>query len=311
MNTAPVPALLGIDWGTSNRRAWWLGPCGEVLAEVADDKGLLTVGGGFAASLAELRATGPAQEPSTPIVMAGMVGSASGWREVPYLDAATPLADIAHHLAPLPEAGPRAFIVPGLCFTGADGRVDVMRGEETQLLGAQRLGHGDGWFVLPGTHSKWVHVQGGSVVDLATYMTGELFSLLTQHGTLASVTRGAVTEAASAKTSEVSAAAFSEGVAAAARSGLSNALFGCRAQVVAGRMPAAQAREHLSGLLIGAEWHDVARRAGRVPDRITLIGSAQLEERYAAVGGAFGCTVTALDARAVQLAAWQALQASI
>ncbi len=311
MNTAPVPALLGIDWGTSNRRAWWLGESGEVLAEMADDQGLLAISGDFVASLAALRAAGPAQVASTPIVMAGMVGSASGWREVPYLDAATPLADISHHLAPLPEAGPRAFIVPGLCFTGADGRVDVMRGEETQLLGAQKLGQGDGWFVLPGTHSKWVHVQGGRVVDLATYMTGELFSLLTQHGTLASVTRSVAAAAAPAQTNPSSVTAFADGVAAAARSGLSNALFGCRAQVVAGRMPATQAREHLSGVLIGAEWHDVARRAGRLPDRITLIGSAQLEERYATVGRAYGCAVTALDARAVQLAAWQALLASI
>ena len=301
MNNASPPPLLGIDWGTSNRRAWWLDAHGGVLAEHADDQGLLAVQGGFEASLKALLAAGPPAGLDTPVVMSGMVGSASGWREVPYLDAATPLADIARHLAPLPAAGPRAFIVPGLCFTAADGRVDVMRGEETQLLGAQVLGHGDGWFVLPGTHSKWVQVQGGRVVDLATYMTGELFSLLTQHGTLASV----------ARSGEANAEAFESGVAAAARSGLSNALFGCRAQVVAGRMPPGHARDHLSGLLIGAEWHDVARRAGRVPERITLIGSAPLQARYADVGRQFGCTVTALDARTVQLAAWQALRASI
>ena len=301
MKDESTPALLGIDWGTSNRRAWWLDAQGAVLAEHADDQGLLAVQGGFEASLAALRAHGPALDAAAPVVMSGMVGSASGWREVPYLDASTPLAEIVNHLAPLPAAGPRAFIVPGLCFTGGDGRVDVMRGEETQLLGAHGLGHGDGWFVLPGTHSKWVEVREGRVADLATYMTGELFSLLTQHGTLASV----------AGSGDTNADAFAAGVAAAARSGLSNALFGCRAQVVSGRMPARHAREHLSGLLIGAEWHDVAHRAGRVPGHLTVIGSAQLAGRYAAVGATFGCRVTALDARAVQLAALKALCAAL
>jgi 2-dehydro-3-deoxygalactonokinase len=173
-----------------------------------------------------------------------------------------------------------------------------MRGEEAQLLGAQVLGHGDGWYVLPGTHCKWVRLHGGRVADLATYMTGELFSLLTQHGTLSSVTRSG----------EPAPEAFERGVASAALSGLSNALFGCRAQVVSGRLPAAQAREYLSGLLIGAEWHDVLRRAGHAPSRVTLIGSAELAERYATVGKLFGCSIMTLDARSVQLAAWQALR---
>ncbi len=299
MDLDRTPRLLGIDWGTSNRRAWWLGAAGQVLAEHTDDQGLLAVQGRFAESLQALLACGPALANDAPIVMSGMVGSASGWREVPYLDATTPLGDIANHLArvPVDDAALRVFIVPGVCFAGADGSVDVMRGEETQLLGAQVLGHGDGWYVLPGTHCKWVRLQGGRVADLATYMTGELFSLLTQHGTLSSVTRSGAPAAE----------AFERGVAAAARSGLSNALFGCRAQVVSGRLPAAQAREYLSGLLIGAEWHDVLRRSGQAPSRVTLIGSAELAERYASVGKLFACSITTLDARSVQLAALQAL----
>jgi 2-dehydro-3-deoxygalactonokinase len=302
MQTAQTPTLLGIDWGTSNRRAWWLSSDGTVLAEHADDQGLLAVQGRFAEALQALLAQGPSLGAGAPILMSGMVGSASGWREVPYLDAATPLAEIKRHLATVPAAGRPAFIVPGMCFVGNDGSVDVMRGEETQLLGAHALGQGDGWYVLPGTHCKWVRLQGGRVVDLATYMTGELFSLLTQQGTLSSVTREG----------DADPPAFARGVAAAGRSGLSNALFGCRAQVVSGRLPAAQAREYLSGLLIGAEWHDVLRRSGSsAPTRVTVIGSAQLAERYATVGAVFGCGVTALDARSVQLAALQALRPTI
>jgi 2-dehydro-3-deoxygalactonokinase len=67
----------------------------------------------------------------------------------------------------------------------AAGEVDVMRGEETQLLGAMRLleagaagsAHAaDGHYVLPGTHGKWVRLHAGRVVELRTYMTGELFA---------------------------------------------------------------------------------------------------------------------------------------
>jgi 2-dehydro-3-deoxygalactonokinase len=299
-----APALLGIDWGTSNRRAWWLGAGGEVLAEHSDDQGLLGSQGRFAEALQGLLAAGPALPAQAPILMAGMVGAASGWREVPYMDAGDALAGLARHLMPVPEAGPHSFIVPGVCFSAADGTVDVMRGEETQLLGALTLGHGDGWYVLPGTHSKWVRLKGGRVADLATYMTGELFALFTQHGTLSSVTRSAAPDATPAAEQPE---AFARGVAAAARSGLSNALFGCRAQVVAGRMPSGEAREYLSGLLIGAEWHDVVRRAGRPPEQITLIGSAELARRYARVAGASACRITTLDARAVQLAAFGTL----
>lgn len=301
MIASTAPTLLGIDWGTSNRRAWWLASDGAVLAEHADDQGLLAVQGRFSEAMQSLLGHGLALAPNAATVMAGMVGSASGWQEVPYLDAGVPLHQITQHLAKVAAAGPRCFIVPGMCFAAPDGSVDVMRGEETQLFGAQVLGHGDGWYVLPGTHSKWVRMHEGRVADLATYMTGELFSLLTQHGTLSGITRSG----------DVNPQALALGVAAAGRSSLSNALFGCRAQVVSGRLPASDAREYLSGLLIGAEWHDVQRRAGRAPSRVTLIGSAQLEQRYASVAALFGCEITALDAREVQLAALRAMQTTL
>ncbi len=308
MNQARAPALLGIDWGTSNRRAWWLAEGGEVLAEMSDDQGLLASQGRFGEALQMLLRGGPALPAEAPILMAGMVGAASGWLEAPYMDADQPLAGLAGHLIPVPAAGPRSFIVPGVCFSAPDGTVDVMRGEETQLLGALALGHGDGWYVLPGTHSKWVRLQDGRVADLATYMTGELFALFTQHGTLSSVTGSPAPETTP---DAAQPEAFARGVAAAARSGLSNALFGCRAQVVAGRMPAGEAREYLSGLLIGAEWHDVLRRAGRPPERITLIGSAALAQRYARVAEGSGCPITTLDAREVQLAAFGVLRTNL
>jgi 2-dehydro-3-deoxygalactonokinase len=303
MSRRAEPDLLGIDWGTSNRRAWWLDRDGGVLAEHGDDQGLLACQGRFEEAYRALLRAGPPIGPDAPVLMSGMVGAASGWVEAPYMDAGVPLAALAQHLQPVPAAGPRCFIVPGVCFAADDGSVDVMRGEETQLLGALALGHGDGWYLLPGTHSKWVRLHGGRVADLATYMTGELFALLTQHGTLSSVTQQqALPDAAD------HARAFERGIAAASRTALSNALFGCRAQVVAGRMPAGDARDYLSGLLIGAEWHDVRRRAGRTPGQVTLIGSAALAQRHAQAAEANGCRLTPLDARAVHLAALRSLR---
>jgi 2-dehydro-3-deoxygalactonokinase len=301
MHAHATPALLGIDWGTSNRRAWWLDADGALLAEHGDGQGLFASQGRFAAALDDLLAHGPALPPHAPILMSGMVGSASGWQEVPYADTATPLHALRHQLAAVASARWRCFIVPGVRFDGPDGSVDVMRGEETQLLGALALGQGDGWAVLPGTHSKWVRLEGGRVAELATFMTGELFALLTQHGTLAAITR----EGAARPD------AFDRGLAAAGRSALSHALFGCRAQVVAGRMPAADAREYLSGLLIGAEWHDVRRRTGALPPRVALIGSVDLENRYAAAGAAFGCEIVRIDARDAQLAALRVLRSGL
>jgi 2-dehydro-3-deoxygalactonokinase len=298
MDAAPAPALLGIDWGTSNRRAWWLDDQGAVLAEHADGQGLLAAQGRFAASLDALLQQGPPLPAVAPVLMAGMVGSASGWHEVPYVDAATPLHALRDRLATVPDASRRCLIVPGVRCDAADGSVDVMRGEETQLLGALTLGQGDGWVVLPGTHSKWVRLQDGRVAELATYLSGELFDLLTRHGTLAGVTRDG----------DASPAAFRRGLDAAGRGALSRELFGCRAQVVTGRMPAREAREYLSGLLVGAEWHDVRRRCGALPRRITAIGSPALVQRHRDAGAAFGCEVEVVDARAAQLAAFGVLR---
>jgi 2-dehydro-3-deoxygalactonokinase len=270
--------LLGIDWGTSNRRAYLMQRGGAVLARHHDDQGLLAVQGKFAESLAALRAAMKV-DPQVPVVMAGMVGSASGWQEVPYLDASVPLTELARHLAPL-AGHPGCAIVPGYCRR-VDG-VDVMRGEETQLLGAMALGIGEGWIVLPGTHSKWVQVQAGVITELATFMTGELFAMLGASGTLA----GMMAQG------EDDEQAFRDGLDEARRGKpLSNALFGVRARVVAGVAPARSARSFLSGLLIGTEFVNARQQQGA----ITVIASKALSARYASAAERFGLQARIAD----------------
>jgi 2-dehydro-3-deoxygalactonokinase len=279
--------LLGIDWGTSNRRAYLMRRDGTCLAQHADGEGMLAVGGAFAASLAALRAQMNVA-PDVPTVMSGMVGSASGWQEVPYLDTSVPLTQLPAHLVAV-DGHPGCLIVPGYCAR-EDG-IDVMRGEESQLLGAVALGISDGWLVLPGTHSKWVRLENGKVAQLSTYMTGELFAMLAAGGTLAPLMApGADDEAA-----------FAAGMHEAERGKpLSNTLFGVRARVVAKHMPAAQARSYVSGLLIGTEFCAARQQQGNA---IHLIASHALSDRYASAAAHFGMSARVLDPDQVYRAA--------
>lgn len=279
--------LLGIDWGTSNRRAYLMHRDGRCLAEHADAQGMLAVGGKFAESLAALRRLMNVSD-DVPTIMSGMVGSASGWQEAPYLDSAVPLAALPAHLVAV--AGfPGCFIVPGYCDR-SDG-VDVMRGEEAQLLGAVALGVANGWVVLPGTHSKWVHLQDGRVTRLATYMTGELFAMLASSGTLSALMGPGDDDEA----------AFAAGMQEAQRGKpLSNTLFRVRARVVAKDMPAHKARSFVSGLLIGTEFNDAQRAQGSA---VSLIASHALSSRYASAAASFGMQAQMLDPDEVYRAA--------
>ncbi|MCK9685909.1 2-dehydro-3-deoxygalactonokinase [Scleromatobacter humisilvae] len=307
-------AFIGIDWGTTHRRAALIAGDGTLIAERADGEGALACKGRFGASLEALVASLPQASASLPVVMAGMVGAAIGWQAVPYLDAATPLSALARHLAPVAEAPPgkRWSIAPGYCVRGAAGEVDVMRGEETQLFGALHLlgaDAADGSYVLPGTHSKWVRLHAGRITELRTYMTGELFALLRQHGTLASAMQTASADDAAGLRHDSVAddPEFLRGVAeAAAHPVLTHALFGARARVVTGGLAPGAAAAYVSGLLIGAEWADAQRQVS--PDEpVRVIGEPALAALHAACAHHHGRRLESLDARQIQLAAWRAL----
>jgi 2-dehydro-3-deoxygalactonokinase len=313
LNTAIT--VVGVDWGTTHRRAYGLNQDGQCVAEVADDDGALACKGRFAPSLQALLQS--LQAAPGCVLLSGMVGSALGWQVVPYVDGAVALPALVRHLAPVadarlpglasaenpaPSKAVPVAIVPGYCVRNATGQPDVMRGEETQLLGAHCLGHSDGWFVLPGTHSKWVQLRAGQVMQLRTYMTGELFDLLGRHGTLAA--------AAGAADAPWDDAAFNQGVLAAQTgAALSHLLFGCRARVVSGDMAGSSSRAYLSGLLIGTELHDVlhdsASRASGTGQGapFKLIGSPALATLYQAAAASLGLAFEVLDARAAFIAA--------
>lgn len=301
---APAGAhWVGIDWGTTHRRAWYFAG-GELAGRYADDQGVLACAPRFAESLRELLQRLSAPADST-VVMAGMVGSATGWQDVPYLDAGQPVTAWARQLVPVAGAA-RWFIVPGCCWQQGD-EVDVMRGEETQLLGAWSWAPRDGWYVLPGTHSKWVQLRDGRVVQLRTCMSGELYALLSRHGTLASL----MPPAAGGRADDplVHAQAFAQGVHAAGRGGLSRELFGCRARVVTGRLRREEAGAYLSGLLLGTEWHEALAHGLPRDAAVCVIGCPALSRLHLRCAQVLGLEAVALDADAVQVAAWRALGA--
>ncbi len=288
----PDVSFVGVDWGTTHRRAYALDASGQCIRSHADSDGALASKGRFAQALHAALQALDAQPQQ--VLMSGMVGSAMGWKEAPYLDASVALADMPDHLMRIPDDSDPAprYVVPGYCIRNQWGQPDVMRGEETQLLGAVTLGHDTGWFVLPGTHSKWVELKAGRIVQLRTYMTGELFDVLGKNGTLA---------AAAGSAEQVwDAAVFAQGVQAAQHGGaLSHLLFACRARVVCGDMPASSTRAYLSGLLIGSELHDVAQGAGgaQAASPVRIIGSPELAQHYQTAAAPLGLAFDVINAQ--------------
>jgi 2-dehydro-3-deoxygalactonokinase len=284
--TETPPTLLGIDWGTSNRRVYVLDARGELVHKHDDGIGILHVEGDFEGSLRALLQELKISQAD--IIMSGMVGSRNGWREAPYLSVAHPLSHLHRALMEVETAipGVRCRIVPGYRIIEASGLPDVMRGEETQVLGALQMRAAGDWFLLPGTHSKWVRTGDGKVRELATFMTGELFSLMSQHGTLAKVMTG----------EQPVAEAFAAGLDASRHGGFTHTAFCCRALVVTDSMPAAHTASFLSGLLIGTELHEVLRmNEGAITSSVQIIGSPALAERY----------LQALDLLGIRSRTWQ------
>ncbi|HJV74019.1 MAG TPA: 2-dehydro-3-deoxygalactonokinase [Noviherbaspirillum sp.] len=277
---------IGIDWGTSNRRAYVLNAHGALVAQHTDEAGILHVERDFEGSLQRLLQS--LKVDRADVVMSGMVGSRNGWQEVPYLPVDQPISGLHDALVEIDMTlpGVRCRIVPGYRFIDTHGMPDVMRGEETQVLGALQLSAVDGWFLLPGTHSKWVLIESGKIADLVTFMTGELFSLMSQHGTLARV----MSEDRSVPN------AFAAGVRASRHGGFTHTAFCCRALVVTDKMPAEHTSSFLSGLLIGTELHEILRKAGDdIRSPVQVIGSPSLAARY----------LSALELVGIQACAWQ------
>jgi len=258
--------FIGVDWGTTNRRAYLIESAGKRTQEFEDGKGVLSVpDGGFPAAIAEIRE----KLGDKPLLMAGMVGSNRGWKEAPYVPCPAGIDDL---VAKLVWAGEREAIVPGVSYLG-NGRADVMRGEEVQIFGALADGvvESDGLVCHPGTHNKWTSIHQGRIHDFRTVMTGELFSLLKEHSILADLLTGKVTDNQVFRDAARH-AIFTESLPAE--------LFSIRASVLLGQMKKEDAASFASGLLIGTD----VRIGLQVPTgaQIMVMGRPELTRLYVA-----------------------------
>ena len=296
-------AFLAVDWGTTQVRAWVIEPVPVERPPITFPLGVSRLKSGEAAARFrdEIRPALGAE--ALPAILCGMIGSNLGWTPVPYLDCPTDLAALGQSLAPAP-GDPLAWIVPGLRGPGVAGAPDVLRGEETQVLGwlaADRARmRGQHVICLPGTHAKWVLVEDGRIIRFVTAMTGELFDVLTHHSVLRSDGRADDLEA------------FRKGVGAAGDGGgLAARLFSARARVVGAGAPAAETASYLSGLLIGAEITGVAPLLGaETKGPVMVIGEPELCDWYLKAFASLGRAAMAHDGAEAVLGGLCALQAA-
>ncbi len=280
-HAAALSRFLSCDWGTSRLRLRLVArPDDAILAEFCSAEGVAQLAGvapderpeafrqALLGAVNHIAAERGTDVRDLPIVISGMASSSIGWQELPYAALPLPLDGsglVWKSLGRLePDRGGQVVLISGLA--SAD---DVMRGEEIEALGAARLMSAgpladEGILLLPGTHSKHIHVRAGHIVGFQTFMTGELFDVLSTHSVLRhSVTaegvlagnakgRGAALPAQS-NWASVAAAAFDEGVRLGAVLPLAAALFQVRTRGLLSEWLPAQCRQSLSGILIAAE----------------------------------------------------------
>jgi 2-dehydro-3-deoxygalactonokinase len=280
-------AFIAGDWGTSRLRLYLCDEDGQVLARAeGEGASVPDCAGRFAAAVKSWdKAHG-----ELPALLSGMVGSTIGWREVPYLKCPARPAAIAAAALRFEVEGRAIAILPGLSCTAMTGAPDVMRGEETQILGALRLhpelGRGRHVICLPGTHAKWVALEDGAVRAFQTALSGELFELLRRHSVLArdggevAVNDAFLRGLEFAKANE--------------KADLLYLVFSTRARVVTGEMAKSDAASYLSGLIVGK---DVATAAALfdLGARVPLVCAPALTALYARALAAYDVESLAID----------------
>ena len=285
-------AWIAVDWGTSNLRVWGLSADSQVVADASSDQGMSKLDrSGFEPALLALTGDWLPPDRRTPVIACGMVGARQGWVEVPYRQ--TPCKPVAFDKVGRPDTrDPRlsVFVLAGI--KQIEPVPDVMRGEETQIAGVlSEDPQFEGVLCLPGTHTKWVRIHAGDIVHFRTFMTGELFSLLSAHSVLRHSLDG--------KGSDGQEFAASVKTMAAEPAGLAARLFSIRAQSLVSEFSPAAANARLSGLLIGAElaaagdfWRGQA---------ITIVGNGPQSLLYAEALCVLGHAPRIIDASHVTL----------
>ena len=260
--------FIALDWGTTSFRAYLADAQGHVTDSVAAPEGILAVRDGDFDAALERHIGG--WDVGLPVLAAGMITSRQGWIELPYVACPAGAAELAaalhHHQS---RRGRRMAFSTGLSRRSTDGIPDVMRSEETQVLGS--LGQGVSHFVTPGTHSKWIAVEGERITGFSTYVTGEMFAALKDHTILGRLM----------KDGPVDEAAFARGVQAALAdpAGFLHRIFAARSLGLFNEIAPEAIASYLSGQIIGTEVAHASRDNALSAD-YTILASAGIGSRY-------------------------------
>ena len=259
--------MIGVDWGTSSLRAYRMTEAGQIIARASAPFGILKVATGEFPTVLRKIVGDWLADGEIKILLSGMVGSRQGWVEAPYLPCPADAAAIGAAVTAIPFDGAEILLVPGLSDRDDAGTPEVMRGEETQIIGALGAIGLSGLICLPGSHSKWVRIVGGQIAGFRTYFSGEAFAALRSGTILGRMMDDAPHDQV----------AFARGVARSGDGGhLLHQLFGVRSLALFGELGTAQTASYLSGLLIG---HEI-RAALQAAATVHLIGAPTLCSLY-------------------------------
>ncbi|MBL8269070.1 2-dehydro-3-deoxygalactonokinase [Steroidobacter sp.] len=305
---SPTPTHIAGDWGTTHLR---LHLCrGATVLDLAEGAGIGSLTKSAEATLFDAIAPWVQRHGPLPILLAGMIGSRNGWKEVPYASCPAGTAELRNALLRFEARGHQVAIATGVSCINPHGAPDVMRGEETQILGAivahPELGRGRHIVALPGTHTKWALVEDGKMQSFQTSLSGELYALLRDRSTLLKASAAEANEAAERR-------GFDAGLQRSRELRtvpLSHLLFEVRARQLVQSMPHAEASAFLSGLIIGQDvlgalpiFDGTLRTVQSVP----IIGAPRLAALYSSALAAHGIGTLPLDATALTVAGLNAL----
>lgn len=287
---------IAVDWGTTNLRIWVMGGNRRTADHRSSGKGMGVLRrDAFEPAIIDLISEFLIDGTVMPVGVCGMAGSREGWADAGYLS--TPCAPPdAGQAVVAPTGDPRISvrILPGIKQIDPP---DVMRGEETQIAGFLSKNAGfKGVICLPGTHTKWVSVAAGKILNFQTFMTGEVFSLLSKSSVLRHI---------------VSSDGWDDQAFATALTRSMNSpgmpvgqLFSLRAEALIAHLPPREARARLSGNLIGAELS--AARPYWAAQSVVIIGNETVARPYRDALGLQNANLVAADADAMTLAGLEA-----
>jgi 2-dehydro-3-deoxygalactonokinase len=300
----PEASFVAGDWGTSHLRLYLCDEDGAIVG-TATGPGIAAARGDAAGAFARAVASWDRAYGKLPAILCGMVGSTIGWREVPYLPCPLYPPAIGDGALRWQSDGRRIVLAPGISCRNPLQAPDVMRGEETQILGALQilpeLGGGRRLLCMPGTHTKWVAMNDGVVENFLTALSGELFDVLRRHSVLLNTDNAAE-----------DGDAFTQALARSLQypdADLLHLLFEVRARQLKGEIERDDAPSYLSGLIIGRDV-SCARRLFSW-DRtieVVIVGTPELGRLYGKALGATGISTRAVESQMASVAGLKALR---